>query len=282
MKKPSRKVAQKLSKKAVKKVTNKAISKPIVKPQYPFNWHDLMTTDVEGAKRFYKAVVGWETAMQGPEYNVLMVGSQGMGGIAAQPEHLKGRAPFWSGYIMVKNVDKHCAAIKKAGGMVHLEPWDIPGTLRMAVVSEPSGATFNVYHPLMSNGSMKPIKRGTVGTVGWNELVTSDVAKSTTFYGKVFGWGKGRTHDMGAQFGKYQLMKIKSKDHAGMMKRPDFMPRDHWGFYFCVDGIDAGVKRITDQGGKITNGPMQVPTGDWIVNAQDPQGGHFSLMSAVK
>ena len=274
MKKPIRKAAK-------KKPAKKAIAKRSPKPQFGFNWHDLMTSNVEDAKRFYKAVVGWETAPQGPGYNVLMVGGQGMGGIMAAPAEATGMPPFWSGYIMVKNVDKHCALIKKAGGAVHKEPWDIPGTIRMAVVSEPSGAVFNVYTPL-GNGKMKPIPRGTVGTVGWNELATSDLTKSTKFYSTLFGWAKGPTHDMGPQFGNYQLMKVKRKDHAGMMKRPDFVPRDHWGFYFFVDGIDAGAKRITDHGGKITNGPMQVPTGDWVVQGQDPQGAHFSLMSKAK
>ena len=266
---------------AAKKSSKKATSKRKTKPQFAFNWHDLMTPDVEGAKRFYKALVGWHTEPQGPEYHVLMAGGQGMGGIMAQPAQMNGTPAFWSGYIMVNNVDKHCAAIKKAGGAVHREPWDIPGTLRMAIVSEPSGAVFNVYQPLM-RGAMKPIKRGTLGTVGWNELITSDVAASTTFYAKLFGWDRGGVHDMGPVFGNYQLMKVKSKDHAGMMKRPDFVPRDHWGFYFYVDGIDKAGARIALNGGKITNGPHQVPTGSWIIQGQDPQGAHFSLMSETK
>ena len=288
MKKPIRKTsksltkkpAKKVAKKAIKKATKKATKKP-AKVQYGFNWHNLMTRDVDGAKRFYQAVVGWQTALQGPDYEVLMVDGQGIGGIMAQPAEASDTPPFWLGYIMVKNVDKHCAAIKKAGGSVHKGPWDVPNILRMAVVSEPLGAVFNVYHPLM-DGSMKPHKRGTVGTVGWNELQTSDLAKSTAFYAKMFGWGKGETHDMGPEFGKYQVMKVKRHEHAGMMKRASFIPRDYWGFYFFVEGIDAGAKRITQHGGKITNGPMQVPTGDWIVSGQDPQGAHFSLMSETK
>ena len=281
MKKPLHSTAKKTTKTAVKKVTKTAAAKRQLKPELGFNWHDLMTSDVEGAKKFYGAVVGWAFEKQGPEYNVLMVGDQGVGGIMAAPENLKGMPPFWSGYIMVKDVDKHSAAIEKAGGAVHREPFDIPQTIRMAVVAEPSGAVFNVYTPL-GTGKMKPIKRGTVGTVGWNELMTSDVAKSATFYSKLFGWRKGNAHDMGPEFGKYQVMKVKRSDHAGMMKRPDFVPRDYWGFYFYVDGIDAAAKRITDSGGKITNGPMQVPTGDWIVQGQDPQGAHFALLSETK
>ena len=272
MKKPVRKPAK-------KKPTKKPAVKTAAKAQFGFNWHDLMTPDVEGAKRFYKAVVGWETQLQG-DYNVLMVGSQGVGGIMQSPSEIKNMPPFWSGYIAVKNVDKHCVAIKKAGGAVVREPWNVPDTLRMAVVSEPSGAVFNVYTPL-PGGTMKPIARGTTGTVGWNELITSDVTKSAKFYSKVFGWAKGATHDMGQKFGKYQL-NMKRKRHAGMMKRPDFMPRDHWGFYFYVSGIDAAGKRITQHGGKITNGPMQVPTGSWVIQGQDPQGAHFSLMSETK
>ena len=30
-------------------------------------------------------------------------------------------------------------------------------------------------------------------------------------------------------------------------------------------------------GGQITNGPLQVPGGGWIVHAVDPQGAHFAL-----
>jgi uncharacterized protein len=33
---------------------------------------------------------------------------------------------------------------------------------------------------------------------------------------------------------------------------------------------------------KITNGPMEVPGGQWVLNAQDPQGAHFSLISNFK
>jgi uncharacterized protein len=33
-------------------------------------------------------------------------------------------------------------------------------------------------------------------------------------------------------------------------------------------------------GGKVLNGPMQVPGGGWIINGQDPQGAMFSLVSS--
>jgi predicted enzyme related to lactoylglutathione lyase len=67
-----------------------------------------------------------------------------------------------------------------------------------------------------------------------------------------------------------------------MMKRQEMLPMPVWLYYFNVDGIDAAVTRITEAGGKIAMGPHQVPGGQWIVSAFDPQGGSFQLLSATK
>ena len=66
---------------------------------------------------------------------------------------------------------------------------------------------------------------------------------------------------------------------GGMMNKPkelaDVPP--HWGIYFLVPDINAGVDKIKARGGQIVNGPMEVPGGDWVVTAMDPQGAAFSL-----
>jgi len=51
----------------------------------------------------------------------------------------------------------------------------------------------------------------------------------------------------------------------------------NWQIYFRVPDVHAAAERITANGGKILNGPMEVPGGDWIVNAMDPQGAAFGL-----
>lgn len=45
----------------------------------------------------------------------------------------------------------------------------------------------------------------------------------------------------------------------------------------AVSSFNAATKRIKVHGGRILNGPMEVPGGDWVVNAMDPQGAAFSL-----
>lgn len=64
-----------------------------------------------------------------------------------------------------------------------------------------------------------------------------------------------------------------------MTKAPQ-VPVSSWSFYFCADSINAAVERVKSGGGKIVNGPTQVPGGGWIIQAQDPQGAMFSLVSS--
>lgn len=50
-----------------------------------------------------------------------------------------------------------------------------------------------------------------------------------------------------------------------------------WQIYFLVPDIGAAVDRIKANRGTILNGPMEVPGGDWVANAMDPQGAPFGL-----
>lgn len=249
--------------------------------QNSFVWHDLMTPDTEAAKKFYGTVVGWTFTQQMPTYTVANVaGDKGMGGIMATPTEIAGMKPFWSGYVYTPDVDAACAKIKKLGGFVHREPWDVPGILRMAVVGDPTGGNFNIMQPLTDNpGNMPgPSERG---AVGWNELHAGDLNAAWDFYSAMFGWTKGQAMNMGPM-GDYQIFQINGRDAGGMMKRQDPLPSPMWLYYFNVDGIDAAAARVTQTGGKITMGPHQVPGDLWIVSGLDPQGAIFNLLSKTK
>jgi predicted enzyme related to lactoylglutathione lyase len=252
----------------------------MTKMQNPFIWHDLMTSDVEGAKKFYAEVVGWNYTQQPPAYTVANVGKIGVGGIMATPPELGKMPPFWSGYIFVTDVDAACTKIKKLGGKIHREPWDVENYLRMAVVADPTGAAFNIMQPKMPEPAER-VKEGAVGTIGWNEAHVGDLDAAWKFYSEMFGWTKGTVMPMG-EMGDYMLFQIDGKDIGGMMKQQKMLPMPMWLYYFNVDGIDAAAARITKAGGKIAMGPHQVPGGQWIVSGFDPQGANFNLLSATK
>ena len=100
------------------------------------------------------------------------------------------------------------------------------------------------------------------------------------FYQDVFHWQPGQSMDMG-EMGPYQIFNRPHGQIGGIMKKPPQMANapSNWQLYFRVPDVEAAAERIKAAGGKILNGPMDVPDGDRIVNAIDPQGAAFGLHS---
>lgn len=112
------------------------------------SWSELMTPDPQGAAAFYGPLFGWQTKSMdmgvGP-YLVQHVGETAIGGIMGMPPGAPpGVPPFWGLYVTVDNVDTTIALCEKLGGKVCNPPMDIPGVGRMAVISDPQGATINI------------------------------------------------------------------------------------------------------------------------------------------
>jgi len=247
-----------------------------------FFWHELMTSDVNAAKKFYSDVVGWkatDSGVAGQQYTLFNVGDRGIAGmLAITPDMAKnGARPGWLGYVAVDDVDQAAARLKQEGGKVYIEPQEVPGIIRFAMVADPQGATFYIAKGLIANPP-PPLVMGTPGTVGWNELMASDWQAAFAFYSKMFGWTKAEAHDMGPM-GIYQLFAAGGPPIGGMMTKPAALPVAFWGYYFNVPAIDAGTEKIKAAGGKILNGPIEVPGGQWVVQAMDPQGAAFNLVA---
>jgi len=251
--------------------------------QGSFFWYDLMTTDTRAAAKFYDDVVSWGTQDSGNpqmEYTVFTLGARGVSGLMKLPEEMakSGGRPAWLGYIFVDDVDAMAKRIPQEGGKLHRGPITVPGVIQFAAVSDPQGAGFLIATPLVKDAP-PPFAPGTPGTIGWHELYADDWKSVFPFYEKLFDWTKAEVMDMGPM-GTYQLFKT-GRDMAsgGMMTKPPAVPMPYWGYYFNVDAIDTGVARVTAGGGKILNGPMEVPGPMWIVNCMDPQGATFSLVA---
>ncbi len=246
-------------------------------------WYELMTTDTKAAQAFYTQVVGWSAAdsgMPGMDYTLLSAGSHQIAGLMELPAEAcaMGARPGWIGYVAVADVDAMAAQVQAAGGQVHKPAEDIPGVGRFAVVADPGGASFCLFRGLSAEAP-PAAPPGTPGTMGWHELHAEDGTREWGFYSALFGWAKDTTMDMGA-LGVYQLFRTGGAEAAGgIMTRMPGMPQSFWLYYVNVDAIDAAVARITGAGGQIINGPMEVPGGNWIVNAVDPQGAVFALVA---
>jgi len=250
-----------------------------------FVWYELMTEDVDAATDFYEKVVGWNSEPfegSGMRYIVVSAGKGGVGGIMAIPEEAKahGAKPGWMGYIGVPDTDAAAARIEAAGGTIHKAPTDIPNVGRFAVVADPQGAPFMLMTPSSDNPPPPPATN--TGRVGWHELMAGEMKGAFSFYADQFGWTNTHDHPMGPM-GVYRLFAAGGEEPiGGMMTKPDIVPRPGWTYYFNVEGIDAAVERIKTNGGEIANGPMEVPGESWVVQAKDPQGAVFALLSAKR
>jgi len=256
-------------------------------PRGSFIWYDVMTSDPKAAASFYSDVIGWnaqEHAMPDNRfYTVFSKGPAMVAGLMAIPEELRaqGARPCWSGYVAVDDVDGDAARVKAAGGAIQREPEDIPDVGRFAVASDPGGAVFLLFKPNNQEAS-KPVAPMTLGHIGWHELHAGDLDREFAFYSRLFGWTKDRAVDMGPG-GTYQTFSTGGAPCGGMMKGcVGGMPGPCWNYYLVVDSVAAAAQRATDRGGQVLQGPLEVPGGAWIVQARDPQGAAFAMISGKR
>ncbi len=117
-------------------------------------WSELMTRDVDAAVKYYSDVCGWtfETMeMEGESgtYYVAKHNDQPVAGIMDMSifAHLEKVPPHWFTYFAVDDVDATVAATKAEGGSLLREPFEIPGTGRIAILEDPTGAAMGMMTP---------------------------------------------------------------------------------------------------------------------------------------
>jgi len=244
-----------------------------------FHWYELRTSDPKAAADFYTKVVGWGAMEMGPvepPYTVLSTDKGGVAGIchiSTTPDS----KPSWVGYVAVDNADAYAERLAKAGGTVREQPQDVPGMLRFANVADSQGTPFVVYHGFQEGGPPTGAP-GESGYVGWRELIATEASTAFDFYSGLFGWTKSDSFNMGPM-GVYQMFAAGAESIGAMMTQPDKGDPPHWNYYFRVDSAGAAVERLKGAGGTLTNGPHEVPSGDWVVQGVDPQGVSFYLVS---
>ena len=242
-------------------------------------WYELMTTDMSGADAFYRTVVGWTSApFEGSPQPYTMFSRSGdvpVAGLMPKPEEVAA-PPFWAMYVGVPKLEDAAAHVRRLGGGEMSPVITVPTVGRMQMVRDPQGAAFYIYEPATTD--FPPEGAAEVGEGSWHELMTTDAEAAMTFYSELFGWQASESMDMG-ELGKYQMFNRPHGMIGGMMNKPPEMAEvpPNWQIYFRVADLDGVIERIKANGGRILNGPMEVPGGDRVVNAMDPQGAAFSL-----
>lgn len=119
--------------------------------QGTFVWNELLTRDVEGAKRFYAAIAGWNfSGMPNGDstYWVAEHGGKQVAGIMAMPDGMPAHVPaHWFVYLQVDDVDATLTAMEANGGTVMRPPFDVPGVGRLGFINDSTGAGLGLMTP---------------------------------------------------------------------------------------------------------------------------------------
>ncbi|VWX52330.1 VOC family protein [Novosphingobium sp. 9U] len=260
-------------------------------PAGSFIWYELMTPDADAAAAFYGSVVGWkiaghsDPAAGGVDYRMIVRDDGGMAGgvLTLTPEMLAGGArPTWMPYLYAPDVDAEVAAIEAEGGQVRMPATDLP-VGRIAMVTDPQGVPIYLMNPTppadRPDATSDVFDEAAAQRVRWNELASSDLAGSLTFYGKHFGFTFDERMPMGPM-GDYCFIGHHGRTLGAIMQRQDAQQPAAWLLYFGVPSIAEAKRTVEARGGQIVMGPMEVPGGEWIVVGIDPQGAAFGLVGA--
>ena len=243
-----------------------------------FAWYELITTDVAAAQAFYTKVVGWgaqDASTPGLPYTLFTAGKASVSGLMELPDEArrKGATPRWMGYVSVKDVDATADRLKVLGGAVYVPPTN-SNIGRISVVADPQTSNLALVQGLKT-GQRPPAELGKPGRVGWHELLAADWQKAFAFYGELFGWRRAGVEIRTG--GRVPDVLRRRADDRRHVHQAATDPVPYWIFYINVDDIDAAIERVKTCGGRVFEGPLEMPGGNWIARCGDPQGAAFAL-----
>jgi uncharacterized protein len=245
-----------------------------------FCWVELGTTDGQAAKRFYTELFDWSFVDNpvGPDmvYTMLKLDGKDVGALYPLSKDMtsQGIPPYWLSYVSVANVDESTAKARSLGGTILKEPFDVFDVGRMAVIQDPTGATFALWEPRKHTGAGVT---NVPNSFCWNELATKNTNEASNFYSKLFGWGANVQ-----QFGPitYTSFMNGARPAGGMYEPSPEMGNvpPHWLVYFAVDDCDAKAKKASQLGAKTIAPPADIPGTGRFAIIQDPQGATFGII----
>lgn len=245
------------------------------------SWVDLQTPDLDAARKFYGALLGWSFVGGDDKdlgfYTTAMLNGRKVAGMAK----LGKESPFppaWSVYFAADSADDVAAKVTAAGGQVIAAPMDIPDQGRMAYFTDATGAYFGVWQ----NGKHKGAEvLDDVGTMAWHETYSRDAAKARAFYAEVFGLTVKTLDAPGIEYWTlHRTIDGKDQTVGGVMQMGAQFPADlpsRWNTYFAVTDADVAAKQVVEAGGKVIAPPFDTPYGRMLV-ATDPFGAQLCLI----
>jgi predicted enzyme related to lactoylglutathione lyase len=264
-------------------------------------WIDTSQPDPAATLPFYQGLFGWEFEDVMPEgspgsYFMGRLRGGDVAAVGSVPEGAPSEA-IWNTYVAVDSADKAAAQAREAGGQA-MEPFDVMDAGRMAVVTDPEGATFCVWEAKDHAGARIVNEHG---ALNFNDLATRDPERAAAFYGAVFGWqilslpsgimwalpGYGDHLEESSPGIRVQMEQMGAPDGfidvvaaVSPIADDDSATPAHWSVTLGVDDVDATAAKAKELGGQVVSEPTDAP---WTRTAviDDPQGARFNASQFV-
>lgn len=235
-------------------------------------WNDLVTEDLEAARRFYGELFGWTFEQRprpgGAPYSLARAGGVYVAGMVEVKSPSEGKPiSRWLPYVSVSDVDASVTSATAAGGKVAVSSRTV-GWGRVAAIIDPEGAVIGLARSKLGDPD-DVTTAPAAGRVVWTELLSNDPAAAARFYSTVSGHEAQTIERRG---GLYTLLVRDGHNRAGILKNPSDTATPAWLTYFGVDDPAAAANRVVALGGKVVLAPSaQLREGTMAV-VTDPTG----------
>ncbi|RLB65363.1 MAG: hypothetical protein DRH08_08105, partial [Deltaproteobacteria bacterium] len=115
------------------------------------------------------------------------------------------------------------------------------------------------------------------GKFVWNDLLTENVAAAKDFYGQLFGW-TFEQHD------RYTVVKNEGQSIGGMLQvgdKDNVIDAARWICALSVADVDEAASLVTEEGGFVHEGPLDMLNRGRGALIYDPQGAELLLLYAT-
>lgn len=238
--------------------------------QGKFVWNDLLTDDVETARKFYGELFGWTFAQLG-RYTVVQSEGRNIGGMVelkADPE--KPSAARWLCTLSVDDVDAAVALVKSEGGTVNEGPLELLNRGRGALVRDPQGAQLLLLHA--KEGDPDDEEPAMMSWL-WHELWSNNAEASLAFYQKLAGY------DYEGDATDYLVLTREDQWRAGIRFIDDSELEMRWVPVVRVVDTEAIAEKAEQLGGEIRVAPRPTASGGSVALLVDPSGAPVIIQS---
>jgi predicted enzyme related to lactoylglutathione lyase len=243
-------------------------------------WADLVTPDLDAAKRFYGALFGWtfRDVPGDPNYKLALMNGEPLAGLfqkalsPGQPQQ-----PAWLTFLAVRDVDAAERAVLQHGGTVLSKPHNYPQRGRQAVLADPDGAVFAV---LAAPGGDPPDYVAAPGERIWTSLMVKDPKRESGFYKTLFGYDVYDLAGEGESEAQHYILAGDNYARVGLNALPadSKLRQPHWlNFVRVTDAAEAAKKAIA-LGGRVLVEPRIDRHGGQLAILADPSGAPFGVM----